>query len=171
MAVLAGRWLGAWAADGPPPVRPRRGAFAALGVAAAALLIVLTTTFPLPARRDEEQASRFYDSVREVGAPLLAFRPEYAYYLVGQPAEVEATGFPYMLASKVPGTELVLRRIEDRRYRAITYFPGLWPASKPVLERVNAQYRPWRQFELGYFYGRTRCLIVVPRQSEDSGRP
>ena len=159
-AVLTGRWLAAWAGAHGGARRPPAAALALAGTAA---VIAVSSTFPLPARGDEERGRAFYDTVRGIGAPILAFRPEYAYYVVGQPTEVEGSGFRYLLAAGVPGTDLILQRIAERHYHAIMYFPGLWSLPPAVLELMHQHYVLHRQFELGYFYGRTPCVILVPR--------
>jgi hypothetical protein len=169
LSVLAGRWLGAWAETGDAAAARRRSAWAALGLAGAAAITALTATFPLPSRGDEEQSRWFYEAVRSVGAPILAFRPEYAYYVVGQVVETEASGFQFLLAANVRGPDLVLRRIAVRHYRAITYFPELWPGVPSVIEHMHEHYVPWRQFQLAYFYGRRPCVILVPKGSVPPG--
>ena len=56
---------------------------AALGLA------LLARPFPLPTSADSATSAAFYSFVRDRGRPILATRPDYAYFVVRQPVEVE----------------------------------------------------------------------------------
>ncbi len=117
LSVLA---LRAWALAIPTdagtsgrPLALAAGAVLALGVAA-------THEFPTPSALDERTARAFYafvvEHTRQSGGPILATRPELAYFLVGQPVEMEGASFAPLARQKVPGPELVLERLRERRY-------------------------------------------------------
>lgn len=156
VVVLAGRWWGS-------------GQWEALGTllgAALALSLALTRTFPLPGPQDEATARTFYAAVRERGRPLLATRPDYAYFLLGQPVEVEGSSFLYLVAARAPGTPEVLERIRGQRYRLIVVVSYFWPQSPDFEEVLVRQYQFAGVCELGYFYGRTSFILLVPRDAE-----
>jgi hypothetical protein len=95
-----------------------------------ALALAVTRPFPLPTAVDEATARFFYGFTQEVqrrtGGPLLVTRPDLVYFLAGQPAEVEGSSFLHLAAGGVPGTDGVLRGLEERRYALVVW---TWPLS------------------------------------------
>ena len=134
--VLAGRFWGA--AEGAAEGSLRRGhapavllgAMLAAGSLLGAILAagsLLARPFPRPSPADDATARAFYGMVREQGRPILATRPDYAYFLVHQPVEAEGSGLPYLVAAKLPGTTTLLERIRRQEYRLVVVLPHFWP--------------------------------------------
>jgi hypothetical protein len=134
----------------------------ALAGAALALGLSLTQAFPLPSALDRATADAFYGYVRERGRPLLALRPDYAYFLVRQPIEVDGASFYHLVAAGVPGTERIREGVENGRYRLIVAVPAYWPGGdyEGALQR---RYRLVGVCQLGFSYGITRFALLVPR--------
>ncbi len=157
-AVLGGRSFGS-------------GRHAAAGAAlATAVAILLLARHParLPTPRDEATARTFYGYVlaRSSGAgrPLLALMPEWAYFLAGQPALVQGSALPYMVESKLPGTETLLARVEAGEYGVITTFPEVWPWTEEWKRALRERYTLAGECHLGYYYGTLYAqLLLVPR--------
>jgi hypothetical protein len=180
--VAAGRWASA--------LRP-------WPVAAAALALVLAATrpFPLPTLLDEATARAFYGFTQEVerrsGGPLLATRPDLVYFLAGQPVEADGGSFLHLAAGRVAGTELVLRRLEERRYALVVW---TWPLPEAP-EWTAALLRGYArkgECRLGWYFGApfpsylavrrgldvrfdpppgTRCAAASPSPSNGATRP
>jgi hypothetical protein len=163
-AVLAARWLGAWSeAAGSAEAERRRRAWAAFGCSALAAVTVSCARFPLPTAEDRAAAETFYRVIEQRGGPILALRPEYAYFRLRQPAEVEGSSFVLMLLLRVKGIEVVPRRIEAQHYRTIVYPPHTWHTDR-IAEFVHRYYREVGYADLGMYYGRVRWLVLVPRE-------
>lgn len=121
-----------------------------------ALVLAATRPFPLPTAVDEATARFFYGFTQEVqrgtGGPLLVTRPDLVYFLAGQPAEIEGTSFLHLAAGGAPGTEGVLRGLEDGRYALVVW---TWPL--PDSPRwTGALLRGYARVggcRLGYYYG------------------
>jgi len=125
LVVLACRWLAlALPAGAPGP----RGALGPALTAAAAIALVFTRPFPLPTALDRRTADAFYAFVKEhtrrSGGPILAMRPELAYFVVGQPVEMEGSTFVRLARHNVAGSERLLQGLRDGRY---TLLVGLHP--------------------------------------------
>jgi hypothetical protein len=149
--VLAGRWWG----------RSRE----ALGAAATAVLAVglcLARPMPLPDAADRATAATFYAYVRQQGPPILATRPDYAYFLLGQPVEAEGSSVPYLVPARSPGMERILERVEGRAYRAIVAVSHFWPNDRSWEQALSRNYRIRGVCDLGYYYGRTRFILMEP---------
>jgi 4-amino-4-deoxy-L-arabinose transferase-like glycosyltransferase len=154
--VLGGRgWAAAKASS---PRVERLGAAAGVALVAA---LLLTRSFPVPRAEDETTAAAFYAHLKGRGAPILAIWPEYAYFVLGQPVEMEGSGFPYLAAARAAGIETLLGRLRAGAYRTISLVTHLWP-NDPEFERALSGYRPQGVCELGYFYGRIRFVLLVP---------
>jgi hypothetical protein len=93
-----------------------------------ALALAATRPFPVPTALDEATARAFYGFTQEVqrrsGGPLLVSRPDLVYFLAGQPAEIEGSSFLHLAAGGAPGTDGVLRGLEERRYALVVW---TWP--------------------------------------------
>jgi hypothetical protein len=155
--VLLGRWLGR--ADGPA---------AKLGPGLTALLalaMAVSRTFPLPSAQDELTARAFYDfigqAVRHEGKPILAIRPEYAYYVAGQKIEAEGGSFDRVWAARVPGIEVMKDRLDATAYSLVV---GL-PLPADLNAALQRHYRLAGRCELRFFYGPTGFTLHLPRDS------
>lgn len=165
VVVFAGR---SWSPE--PTEAPgglgRRAVVGTLAAVAAALILIRTQELPLPPRGAEATARAFYDGLASVverdGRPLLALRPEYAYYHVGQPVEVDGA-FKFLLAAGAPGARRVLADLESRRYRTVVLLPMSLTDDEPLARALHREYRTLGVCELSYYYGPTRALIMVPR--------
>jgi len=116
LSVLSGRFL-ANARTGPALT------------AAVAVALAATRPFPLPSDLDRRTASAFYGFVKEhtqrTGGPILATRPELAYFVVGQPVEMEGSCFAQLARHQAPGTERVLERLRNGRYTLLVQLHDL----------------------------------------------
>jgi hypothetical protein len=145
-AVLVARWLA------------KLGSPALLGGAAVAALVSATQTFPVPTAEDALTARSFYAFVRDRGAPLLAANPDLAYFVAGQPVDIEGSSFPFLVAHHEPGIQRVLDGVRDGRYRLLVEKSRAGRIIAPAYEAVGA-------CELGYFLGTLRFTLLVPRGS------
>jgi hypothetical protein len=121
-----------------------------------ALALAATRVFPLPSVRDGATARAFYGFTQEVqgrsGGPLLVTRPDLVYFLAGQEAEVEGSSFLHLAAGGAPGSEGVLRGLEEGRYALVVW---TWPL--PDAPRwtgaLLGNYVRVGECRLGYYYG------------------
>jgi hypothetical protein len=141
-AVLAGRW---WS---PAAVAPagRAVSWAALMMAVVGGALAATRTFPLPDSTGRATAEAFYSFVRlsseQRPGPLLATRPEYAYFVSGQPVEVEGASFPLLVKWGAPGIERVLERVRGQAYRLVIRNPEWYPRQGPFHDALVGGYEP-----------------------------
>lgn len=126
-------------------------------------LALLARPVPLPTSVDAATSAAFYSFVRDRGRPLLATRPEYAYYVLHQPVEVEGSGLPYVVAARVPGTEELLDRLRRRHYRLLVAVPHFWPNDRGFVDALEDGYEIAARCSLGFFYGRTEFFMFLPR--------
>ena len=162
-AVLIGRWLAAWSdqADADEAKRRRR-AWAALACALLAAATVSTSRFLLPTPRDRRAAEEFYRLLDQRGGPILALRPDYAYFRLGQPVEAEGSSFVLLLSADVPGIQTVPKRIAERYYRTIVLTPTSWYMQR-ITGFVHEHYRDEYVVTLGSVFGRWTWVVLVPR--------
>ena len=169
LAVLAGRFFA------------RVGASTGVGallLSGVALGTAATSRFPLPSAEDERTARSFYAMVTSITAraqaPILALRPELAYFLVGQPTEAEGSGFESLVAHDVAGTRSVLEGVRARRYGLVVV---MWnfPSTEEWVTALGAGYERIAVCSLGYYFGRFDArifsradLAVRVRPPEDS---
>ncbi|HSD28136.1 MAG TPA: hypothetical protein VLL75_12595, partial [Vicinamibacteria bacterium] len=92
------------------------------------------------------------DVQRRSGGPLLVSRPELAYFLAGQPAEIEGSSFLHLAAAAVPGTEGVLQGLEERRYSLVVWTWPL-PDSPRWTRALLAGYERVGACRLGWYFG------------------
>jgi hypothetical protein len=135
---------------------------AALGLA------LLARPFPLPTPADHATSAFLYSFVRERGGPILATRPDYAYYIVDQPVEAEGSSLHFLVAARIAGTEKLVERMRRHHYRLVVATPQFWP-NDPSFVAALEGYEMAAKCTLGYFYGRTEFFMFVPRG--DGGRP
>lgn len=141
---------------------PKTPAPAVLAPAALGLAL-LARPFPLPTSADADTSAAFYSFVRDRGRPILATRPDYAYFVVRQPVEAEGSGLPYLVAARMPGTEELLERVRLRYYRLIVALPYFWP-NDPAFEQALTQgYEIAATCTLGFFYGQSEFVLLLPR--------
>ena len=126
-------------------------------------MALLARPFPLPTSADAATSNAFYSFVRDRGRPLLATRPDYAYFLVGQPVEAEGSGLPYLVAAHVPGTEELLERVRRRHYRLIVALPYFWPNDRDFETALADGYEIAGTCALAFFYGRSEFVLLLPR--------
>ncbi|HWX25699.1 MAG TPA: hypothetical protein VN083_11675, partial [Vicinamibacteria bacterium] len=142
---------------------------ATLVSASLGLALATTRRFPLPTREDAATASFFYGVVQAqvttTGKPLLAVTPEYAYFYVHQPVEVEGSGFRYRAEAGAPGTEGVLAKVERGAYGLIVELPSRLPGGA-FRAALVWNYHPILACRLGFFYGQDVYFLHVPRDSE-----
>jgi hypothetical protein len=136
---------------------------AAILVPAALGLALLMRPFPLPTSADADTSAAFYSFVRERGRPLLATRPEYAYFVVRQPIEAEGSGLTHLVAARVPGTEVLLERVRRRYYRLIIALPYFWPNDRGFEAALAEGYEIAATCTLAFFYGRSEFVLLLPR--------
>lgn len=161
LVVVAGRcW---W----PREQATRARLAATLASVATALVLARTQFVPLPPRGSAATAQAFYGAVaalvREGGRPLLALRPEYAYFHVGQRVEVEGSGFKFLFAAGAPGSGEVLARLERRAYGAVALLPMGVTEDEPIAQALHRQYVSLGSCQLSYYSGLTTAILMVPR--------
>lgn len=165
LVVAGGRWLG----DEAGPVRPQGRAQVAGALAAGlvALALAATTVFPLPSARDEATSTFFYGFVRSAAEtekpPILAIGPDYAYFVVGQPVEMEATGLIF-LTTGAPGASVIVERFTNARYGLVIEGPWRLPDT-PGVRRLFAAYEPVGECRLGSFLGPLPYRLSLRRGS------
>jgi hypothetical protein len=160
--VLAGRW---WALVPLAPGSAARAAGVALG-AAASVALVATREFPLPRAVDERTGRAFYSFVaehtRRTGGPILATRPEMAYFVVDQAVEMEGSGFDLLARGGAPGTAVVLRRLQEGEYTLLVQLHD-FPRSGGYAEAVAARYVHAGGCNLGYYFGTVPVHLFTRR--------
>jgi hypothetical protein len=121
-----------------------------------ALWLAATRPFPLPSAVDEATARFFYGFTQEVqrrtGGPLLVTRPDLVYFLAGQKAEIEGSSFLHLAAGGAPGTEGVLRGLEERRYALVVWTWPL-PDSPRWTGALLRGYARVGECRLGWYFG------------------
>jgi 4-amino-4-deoxy-L-arabinose transferase-like glycosyltransferase len=134
LAVLSGRWWGA-------ARTPQAGAVV---IAALAVTLATTTAFPLPTAEDERTAAALYGWVKSEfdrsRGPILVSEPNFAYFLVGQPVEIEGSSYMHLAAAQAPGTEKVLARLQRADYTLVILSWAL-PESGGYGEALDRSYR------------------------------
>ena len=166
LAVVAGRWWGLASAPGEPPPHPSLPAVASVLVSGVALVLALTRVFPLPGDEDARTARALYAYVRahvaDSGGPILASRPDLAYFLVGQPVEIEGSSYPHLAAAGVPGTEKVLARLQGAEYPLLLEtWP--WPRAGGYREAIGRSYADAGACNLRYYFGVVRVRALSRR--------
>jgi len=162
LAVATARW---WAAGAALGGIPRATAGAAL-IAVVALVLGLTRPFPLPTPEDERTARAFYafvkDHTRASGGPILAIRPEFAYFHVGQPVEMEGSCFIHLARGGAPGTELIEQRLGEARYSLVIW---TWPLPDMGGYRraTERSYAAAGGCKLGYYFGAVTATLLPRR--------
>jgi hypothetical protein len=162
LSVLGVSWWGLVLPEGD---HPRARPLALAAVAALALALSMTREFPLPSALDERTARAFYafvvEHTRRTGGPILATRPELAYFLVGQTVEMEGSSFGQLARHKTPGTERVLQRLLDRHYTLLVELHGL-PAGGWA-EAAGRGYVHAGGCNLSFYFGTTPVHLFTRR--------
>lgn len=161
--VVLGGWF--WAVPARPGSRPLQS-LGAVCVALLALWLAASRRFPLPTEEVEATAGAFYafvsETARSLRRPILAARPEYAYFVAGQASEVEGSTFTLLVRAKAQGMERVRERLEAQAY-GLVLFSSFPPAFSESLER---RYVRVGTCEREFFYGPTVFTFLVPRDSQ-----
>jgi hypothetical protein len=99
--------------------------------------------------------------VRDHGGPILVSRPDLAYFLVHQTAEIEGTSYAHLAARHLPGTDGVLARLREGRYTLVVQ---MWPLPSfgGYPEALRDRYRFLGSCELGTFQGRYNVFLAAP---------
>jgi hypothetical protein len=152
LAVAVGR---TWASPGKLLGVSRATAGAGL-LGAGAVVLAMSRPFPLPTAEDERTARAFYSYVADVaaaGGPILAMRPEYAYFHVRQQVEMEGSGYVLLARGGAPGSELLERRLAEARYSIVI---RMWPLPKTgsYQSSLERSYAPAGRCTLAYYFGR-----------------
>jgi len=141
----------------------------AVAAGVVALTLAAAKPFNLPDPVDETTSSVFYDYVqdygRKVGRPILATRPDYAYFLLGQPVEIEGSSYLYLDRARLPGTEKVEERLLRKEYGLVIRLPFYVPNGEHLAEALEAGYRDVGACWLRHFYGSLGFVMSVPRES------
>jgi hypothetical protein len=134
-----------------------------------ALYLATARTFELPGPAEEATSTAFYDFVedygRRVGRPILATRPDYAYFLLGQPVEIEGSSYLYLDRANLPGTEKVAERLGRKEYGLVVRLPFYVLPGGRVEQALKAGYRDIGVCWLRHFYGSVGFVLSVPRES------
>jgi hypothetical protein len=170
VAVLSGRW---WAGSrlSLPRLALPAPLTGAVATAALALALAATRTFPLPTGEDARTAAAFYgyvtSHVRRVGGPILVSRPEMAYFLVGQPSDVEGSSFYDVARAGIQGSERVLERLKRGEY---TMIAAMWPLPDfgGYTEALRDSYTLTGACQLRYYFGIMKANLAARR---DLARP
>jgi hypothetical protein len=165
LSVMAVRW---WTLALPGPELAGLRQLAVAAGALLALALSLTHVFPLPSTLDERTARAFYGFVMEhtsrSGGPILATRPEFAYFVVGQTVEAEGSTFEPLARHHYPGAELVLQRLRERRYTLIVVLhplpEGGWA------EAVAQGYRHAGGCNISFYFATTPVHLFTRRDIE-----
>lgn len=166
IAAFAGRvWGGLPAAASADGDRTRL--LPSVAAIAAALFFLRTQAPPVPPPGAEATARAFYRGVvslvQDQGSPLLALRPEYAYFAAGQPVLAEGVILRFLLAAGSPGADQVLSGLKAGRYRTVVLLPAGLQEGEPLAEALHDTYRTLGACTLSYFYGPAEALIMVPK--------
>jgi hypothetical protein len=161
LAVAAARW-GALAAG----ERPQRRLAAAAALAGVAALLATTRGFPLPTPLDERTAAAFYafvdEHTRRSGGPILALRPELAYFVVGQAVETEGSSFSALAQHGAPGCDRVLERLRLGVYTLVVRLHEL-PRQGGYVEALAARYVHAGGCNLSFYFGTTPVHLFTRR--------
>ena len=150
LAVVAGA-VARLAPAGPPRTpRTRRSPASSSPFA---LVLALTRVFPLPVDADARAPRALYSYVKRPRGrvrrtdPRVAPRP--AYFLVGQPVEIEGSSYPHLAAAGIPGTEKVLDRLQRRVHAP----PGDLALAQTGLPEAIERPTSTRRCNLRYYFG------------------
>lgn len=163
-AILGARW---WAAGSGSGASPRTVALAAVATAGIAVGFVATSPFPLPTREDRVTGDAFYSLlrslVRERGGPILVTRPEYAYFHVGQPTELEGSSFFFLTGAHAPGTDGVYRRVALGSYTIVGGSTRFLGKDRSLFEAIRRGYVPFAGCHLGFYFGTEAVILLAPK--------
>jgi Dolichyl-phosphate-mannose-protein mannosyltransferase len=137
------------------PARSRPDWLATAAAGGVALGLALSRPFPTPTPLDARTSAAFFSyvetAVRNGAAPILASKPEYAYWTAGQPSEIESVSFFWLARAGAPGTRTVFDGLRRGRYGLVVdQFPVPLPA---YTEPLRQRYRVLGGCALGYYFG------------------
>ena len=101
---------------------------------------------------------------------LLANRPDYAYFHVGQPVEIDGSHFVFHAALGLPGVEKVAGRLARGEYSVVSEEPMFWPRGA-FRTALDTQYRRVAVCGIGFFYGIHEYILHVPKEAEVTFAP
>lgn len=163
-AVLGARLLAAGAGTS---ASGRARALGAVATAMVALWFVAQSRFPLPSREDRVTGDVFYGTlrglVRERGGPLLAMRPEYAYFHVGQATELEGSSFFFLTAEHASGTADVFQRVAERGYTVVLGSTRFLAKDRALFDSIRSRYVPFAGCHLGFYFGTEPTILLAPK--------
>lgn len=164
-AVLGARLLGAGSSASSTG---RAAAVAWVASAVLALGFVAFSRFPLPSREDRATGDVFYGMLREIvherGRPILVMRPEYAYFHVGQPTELEGSSFFFLTEAHAPGTEAVFRGVAEASYTVVAGSTRFLAKDRALFDSIRRHYVPFAGCHLGFYFGTEPTILLVPKQ-------
>jgi 4-amino-4-deoxy-L-arabinose transferase-like glycosyltransferase len=164
LTVIAARWLAPRARPGQ--ARALRAVLCPALAAALAVTLVATRAFPLPTEVDQRTATAFYafvgEHTRRAGGPILAIRPEMAYVIVGQPVEMEGSGFATLARRHAPGTELVLQRLQRGVYTLLVQLHDL-PEEGGFAQAARREYVHAGGCNLSFYFGTAAVHLFTRR--------
>ncbi len=127
-----------------------------LALSVLAVSLAATRTFPLPTALDEATGRAFYGFTEELrrraGGPVLATRPDFVYFLAGQPVEAEGSSFIHLAHAGAPGAEEVLQRLVSRRYSLVVWTWPL-PSTPEWTAALHRGYERVGECRLGWYFG------------------
>jgi hypothetical protein len=140
----------------------RAGETLALGLMAAVIVVGLVRfQFPVPTAQDRATAAFLREFVVARGRPLLAAKLESLYAAVGQPEEIEADGFPWLMKEHAPGIERIFERFAHAEYRTVVVHPYVLPLT--AQRALAARYVPVGVCDIGFWHSTYRYALWVPR--------
>jgi hypothetical protein len=163
LVVLGCRWLSRALPENTPGPR---GAIGPALAAAAAIALVATRPFPLPTELDRRTADAFYAFVKEhtrrSGGPILAMRPELAYFVVGQPVEMEGSTFVRLARHNVAGSDRLLQGLRDGRYTLLVELHAL-PETGGYAEAAERNYVHAGGCNLSFYFATAAVHLFTRR--------
>ena len=102
------------------------------------------------------------EHTRRSGGPILAMRPELAYFVVGQPVEMEGSTFVRLALHNVAGSELLLQRLREGRYTLLVELHAL-PDTGGYLEAKERNYVHAGGCNLSYYFATAPVHLFTRR--------
>jgi hypothetical protein len=139
----------------------RAGEPLALGLMTVAIVVALVRfQYPVPTAQDRATGAFLRSFVVARGQPLLAGKLESLYAAVGQPEEIEADGFPWLMHEHAPGIERIFERFARRDYRTVVVHPHVLPL--PAQRALAARYELAGVCDIGFWHSTYRYSVWIP---------
>jgi len=140
----------------------RAGEPLALALMTGAIVVALVRfQFPVPTGQDRVTAAYLRSFVVARGQPLLVAKLESIYAAVGQPEEIEADGFPWLMHAHAPGIERIFERFARAEYRTVVAHAQVLPLT--AQRALAARYRAVGVCDIGFWHATYRYAVWVPR--------